>query len=447
MSTKQYKKELIEIVYKKIKKPTSVQSNQTNKFEVFHIYNLHDTETEQINDVSRCTVSDELPIIEYEVPNLYNLHDEETEQIDDISRSTVSDELPSNEYEVPGPNNLYDEETGQIDDISRSTVTDELHEYEAPEKLYDTQPSYRCNLCEAICISIRSLEFHLRQFHKLTESIKFIENVLPVESLNKRTPKLYKCKYCSVANTDPNNIRSHERSHVKPYLCHLCTYRSAQNYGLQIHLQKHHNLKNYKLKRQNYDSNYKRFFNYNNKYPKTHETHERDETTKNHVPNLSKWLVLKGKVTNNEVDINTVQIILNTPTQPIKKNGKVFFKCNFCKVEIGRKHDIKRHERTHIKPFICHICPYRGTESSCLTGHIMNKHSLTNYILSSINFDCKYGNIEIISEQQTISNENDATYDKSCLNDYQIESKALDQHIELGLFLLMSNNHNKNKEH
>lgn len=192
---------------------------------------------------------------------------------------------------------------------------------------------------------------------------------VPLKEIEKDGNKLVQCNYCilTMSNKRKYELEQHERTHTRPFICHLCVdFRDSTIDSLKTHLIDKHQLYNYHITSDNFDSAYGKLINLATEKPSPIRTPPPSSPQQ-------------------RINMYKMKESLNSYIETTMTNGQPYYKCTHCCITNKRHSDMERHVRSHIKPFICHICDYRNAEIEGLHKHMAKKHRLMEFKLHAKN--------------------------------------------------------------
>ncbi|KAF6201538.1 hypothetical protein GE061_003929 [Apolygus lucorum] len=166
------------------------------------------------------------------------------------------------------------------------------------------------------------------------------------------SPKQVQPKTASISE-----LKAHLRNHAgdvdKPYVCHLCYFRTAHPSALKMHIRTH-------------------------TCEKPHNCTICDYSTAR-LGDLKKHLRIHTGEKPYACDVCDYRagVLSNLKDHARTHTGEKKHGCNLCAYRAYRITDLKTHMKIHTgeKPYICHICNYRAVRLGHLKSHMKNLHT------------------------------------------------------------------------
>lgn len=219
---------------------------------------------------------------------------------------------------------------------------------------------FKCQFCEKQFWIRGHLIRHIKNLHE--KSIN-VTDLLPVKKKTK-----YQCKYCSREFTQKGNAKTHERTHTKPLKCEQCDFRCALQSSLFGHIRTQHfmksknvtkipaDVKDQKRSRRTYEC-----FICHLSYPrKASLTRHMLQHDKNHK--FECFMCHSTYKSRSGLDFHLLS------------HDEKKYNCTDCPKKFYIAKDLRRHERTHSKPFKCKLCSFQYSRAYSLYRHIFKQH-------------------------------------------------------------------------
>lgn len=181
-----------------------------------------------------------------------------------------------------------------------------------------------------------------------SQTLNVVVNTI-IPSSQKKSKKLYSCKYCDKTFSQPHQIVRHERMHTgeKPFVCDICGKGCSQKGDLARHKRKHTGERPYKC-----DICPKAYFKSADlKYHKRKHMGEKPY----------KCLECDKSFTG----LTTLKYHMRTHT------GEKPYKCDICDKQFAQSSSLKLHKVTHssVKPYECDECDKKYASAPTLKWH------------------------------------------------------------------------------